>query len=221
MMREQGYRVEAPSPIAVRGERLALHRTTAVTPNGDETALLSIDELDEDLRIASVTWFDDDSLSAAFAELDARYLAGEGAPAPSTVALGVDLFAHINARDWDAYRDGIDPAFVGADHRELGWPTLDRAGLVEMMRGYADSQSKFFMCTRKFVVSRRCLLVVLDVRGTTLDGTTVEWVPYIVFTASDSGLMTGFDIYDEDDFAAALARLAGRRRSRTGRPRRW
>ena len=204
---DQGFAFAEPVVIAVRGERLALSRMVTRTAAGDESARLSANELDADGRMVRSVLFDDDDLLAALAELDARYLAGEGTPDASTIALGVDLFARINAHDWDAYRDAIDPAFVGADHRELSWPTLDRAGLVEMMRGYADLSADFSMTTRKFVVSGRCLLVVLDVRGTTVDGTAVEWVPYIVLTASDSGRMAGFDMYDEDDFSAALARF--------------
>ena len=101
----------------------------------------------------------------------------------------------------------IDPAFVGVDHRELGWPTLDRAGVVDTLRGYADLSTDFFMNTRKVFVHGRCLLVVLDVWGTTLDGISVERVQHLVITVSASGRMATFDIYDDADFAAALARF--------------
>ena len=42
--------------------------------------MLNIVEIDADERIAAVVAFDPDDFDAAFAELDARYLAGEAAP---------------------------------------------------------------------------------------------------------------------------------------------
>ena len=70
---------------------------------------LSVDEVDEQGRICSLVWFDDTDLTSALEELDARFLAGDGAPTAEVLRLGADLFAHMNARDWDAYRDADRP----------------------------------------------------------------------------------------------------------------
>ncbi len=77
---EQGLTFIAPEVIAVRGERLALTRMVARTPAGDESARLSVNELDTDGRLAYSALFDDADLRAAMAELDRRYDMGEGAP---------------------------------------------------------------------------------------------------------------------------------------------
>ena len=47
-------------------------------------------------------------------------------------------FAAANARDWDAFRDPYTPDLVCTDRRQIGWPTLDRDGLVATMREYTE-----------------------------------------------------------------------------------
>ena len=70
--------------IATRGEHLALSRIRASgrdqRPEAFHTDALGIVEIDADDRIAARVAFDLDDIDAAFAELDARYLAGEAAP---------------------------------------------------------------------------------------------------------------------------------------------
>ncbi len=73
--------------IATRGERLALAR--ARVQGGDQQAeafgleMLNLVEIDTDKRLSAGISFDIDDIDAAFAELDARYLAGEAAVARS------------------------------------------------------------------------------------------------------------------------------------------
>ena len=69
--------------IATRGERLVLSRIRFSSrdqqPEAFHTEVLGIVEIDADERIAAHVVFDLDDIDAAFAELDARYLAGEAA----------------------------------------------------------------------------------------------------------------------------------------------
>ena len=69
--------------IATRGERLVLivsrFSGRGAMPEAFDTDVLGIVEIDADERIAAVVTFDPDDIDAAFAELDARYLAGEAA----------------------------------------------------------------------------------------------------------------------------------------------
>src|SRR4029079_14991712 len=72
------------TPIATRGERLALSRVTfegEVEGGGGALAIdyLAVDEVDAGGRSRGVVAFDLDDLDAAFAELDRRWDAGEGA----------------------------------------------------------------------------------------------------------------------------------------------
>ena len=69
-------------PIATRGERLVLTRArsrTATSNQAFHVDVLSIVETNADERIGAVVMFDLEDFEAAFAELDARYLAGEAA----------------------------------------------------------------------------------------------------------------------------------------------
>ncbi len=74
--------------MAIRGERLALSRTRFSGrdqgPDGFHGDILGIIEIDADERIVAHVAFDPDDIDAAFAELDARYLAGEAAPYAET-----------------------------------------------------------------------------------------------------------------------------------------
>ena len=84
---EIGVKRMTHDAIATRGESLILTRSWAAgrDPRADafSTDLLNIVEIDADEQIVAHIKFDPDDIDAAFAELDARYLAGEAA-APRT-----------------------------------------------------------------------------------------------------------------------------------------
>src|SRR5262249_34174348 len=69
--------------VATRGERLVLmHVRLSLSDQGSEaffTEVLAICEINAAARMTAAVSFDCDSTEAAFAELDARYLAGEAA----------------------------------------------------------------------------------------------------------------------------------------------
>ena len=67
------------TPIATRGERLVLvyHSLTAPAPETSELVFIAVVEINGDNQIVNTIFFDSDQFDAAFAELDARYLAGE------------------------------------------------------------------------------------------------------------------------------------------------
>ena len=76
--------------IATRGERLVLGRiriSTRISLRHSTVELLSVIEIDTDDRIVARVAFDPDDIDAAFAELDARYLAGEAAAHAHTWSL--------------------------------------------------------------------------------------------------------------------------------------
>lgn len=69
------------TPLAVRGERLALSRVSFYGPEGPDGFLvenLQVLEYDEDGRQCAVIFFDLDDFAAAIDELDERYHRGEG-----------------------------------------------------------------------------------------------------------------------------------------------
>ena len=80
---EVGFEGLTSTVIASRGQHLTLIRIRSSvrgSESGEVTAeMLSIIEIDTENRITAAVIFDGDDIDAAFAELDARYLAGKAA----------------------------------------------------------------------------------------------------------------------------------------------
>ena len=103
--------------MAIRGERLALMRIGLSDrdeePEAFSTEVLAIGEIDADERLVASVTFDLDEIDAAFAELDARYIAGEAA----AYALTWSVIARTNA------------AFNRRELPEADWVTIDHRPL--------------------------------------------------------------------------------------------
>ena len=101
--------------IATRGERssCAGHSGRDQQPEEFHTEILNVVEIDADERIAASVGFDPDDIDAAFAELDARYLAGEAAAHAHTWSVIAGVYAAFNRRDFRA----TTPDWVNIDHR--------------------------------------------------------------------------------------------------------
>ena len=96
----------APRPF-VRASRVA-----TVAPEAFHTDVLNIVEIDADNRIVARVVFDLDDIDAAFAELDARYLAGEAAAHARHWSCHARL-RRINRHELPA----TTPDWVNIDHR--------------------------------------------------------------------------------------------------------
>ena len=106
-----------PTVIATRGRSLVLTRLGfSGRDDGPEpflTEVLSILEINDDERMVALVSFDLDDIDAAFAELDARYLAGEAAAYSHTWSVMTDAFAAINRHELPE----LTPDWVNIDHR--------------------------------------------------------------------------------------------------------
>ncbi len=115
------WRLET-EPVAIRGSRLAL--TYEISRDTDEAdrpitvELLTVIEVGERGLVRDTVSFDPDDIDAAFAELDARYLAGEAA-----------AYAHT----WSAIVAAQRPHSIGTNsprpHRTASLSTIDRSSL--------------------------------------------------------------------------------------------
>ena len=98
-----GTRNATSAVIATRGERLALSRNRFVgrdlRPEAFHSEALCIIEIDADERIVARVAFDPDDIDAAFAELDARYLAGEAAAHAHTWSVVAQAYAAFNRHE--------------------------------------------------------------------------------------------------------------------------
>ena len=111
------WTISVRSTVATRGERLALVRlvftSKDVGPQAFSVAALAVVEINDNNRIAEIVAIDGDDVDTAFAELDARYLAGEAAVHARTWSLITRAFAALNQHKLPPTTSG----WVNIDHR--------------------------------------------------------------------------------------------------------
>src|SRR5262249_45385831 len=129
--------------LGTRGDRLALFHGHWAASNDlvgpSELDWLSLLEVDERGDPAALIEFEPRDLEAAYAELDARFAAGEGARYAAARELWSRMARAFAARDWESLASLFGPDFVIDDHRLLGWGTL-RSGdeYVARVRALVD-----------------------------------------------------------------------------------
>ena len=203
---EAGFTHQSHVPIAVRGDRLELSRVTLRSAEGYELVFLSIIEIDESGRVRGTTSFDEDAFDDAIAELDARYVAGEGASHVRMLDTAVRTLAALQAEDWTTLTARLTDDYAFVDHRQLSNPPLDRAGYVAMQQMFTE-QIRRRMVVRTFHPVEGAFLCTFDVTGTDAGGGAFQWVFHLVSTFDGVDRLAGAELFDEDDFPAALARL--------------
>ena len=114
--------------LATRGDRLALQRRRVHLAGGDvgpsEMANVTVIETNAGGDPVAVIHFDEDALDAAYAELDARWRAGEATAHPRVAAYNAAFTRGLASRDWDALAALHAPTLVAHDHRLVGWDVL-------------------------------------------------------------------------------------------------
>ena len=171
------------------------------TPTGDESARLSVNELDEDGRMARSVLFDDDDLVAAIAELDRAYFVGEGAPFQRVLRAVGRYSAAYEERD---DKDRLAPDFVLVDHQPLGFGVGDRDYFLEMER---VDQTEGRGVNRVLYVNEHALLAVNAQTPISQHGSRYERSGCVVMGVDASDRINRIEMFADDDFAAALARF--------------
>ncbi|RIK95834.1 MAG: hypothetical protein DCC71_22980, partial [Proteobacteria bacterium] len=205
--------------LATRGERLALARAVdRVLPDGGsgdagplEIEILHVVEVDDAGRIATSVVFDPTDLDAAYAELDARYAAGEGAAFVRTAA-AMRAFADAFARrDWAALAACCAPDLVVADHRRLGWaPLRGPEAYVNALRALVELASDTAMRLDHVETAERGFLVRTAWIGTR-EGGLFEEPSWIAGELDDAGRIRRIDQHDvaqEDEARRRFAAIA-------------
>jgi len=201
--------------LATRGERIALCRTPfAGEADGGGTfewPMLTLFEFDDGGRITRFVVFDWDAVDAAFAELDARYAAGEAALYPRVSATMQAFTRAFAARDWDALGALFDAGLVVHDHRRLGWETLRGPGAyLATLRALVELAPDARLRLDHVRGTAHGLLWVASWIGTR-EGGPFE-TPWITVSEHDVlGRVVRFDQYDVEQLGAALARFAALR----------
>jgi class 3 adenylate cyclase/tetratricopeptide (TPR) repeat protein len=197
--------------LATRGDRLALYHATGTGGSRDggpaEFEMLCVNEVDGAGRRIALVTFDPDALDAAYAELDARYAAGEGARYAEQLT-GLTAFRRAwAARDWDVMATYFASGFVLFDHRPLGWPTMDAAMYIESVRALVAEAPDVRLRMDHIRLCERGSLRAHLMLGTR-EGGRFE-VPRVIVSEVDAkGRSVRHDSYGTDQLDAALARYA-------------
>ena len=196
------------TPVAIRGERLVLVRALVSNrlplhdrdPEAYLSDVLGIVEIDADERIVATVLFDIDDIDAAFAELDARYLAGEAAAHARTWSAITDGFAALNRRELPA----TTPDWVNIDHRR---GTSFAPGELPVLLA-SWSLAPHISSSIEVVHRLNDLGAVLSSASyeTSQEGVNAEWRVISVLTIAGD-LIDRLEVFDEADIDAALARF--------------
>ena len=170
-------------------------------PDAFLTEVLAIGEANSDNRLTAGVVFDPDDIDAAFAELDARYVAGEAAAHPHAWSVIAGAYAAFNRHEFPA----TTPNWVTVDHQQVtkiapgdltaniraSWDlTPDLTVYIEAVHRLSNLGAVvYLLCDRNIARGLRCRVAagrILTVEGDLFDRC---------------------EIFDEADLDAALARF--------------
>jgi hypothetical protein len=200
-----GFEGLVSTVIATRGQRLVLNRIRSSAHGfgaGEISAdMLGMLEIDADNRFTVGAIFDSDDIDAAFAELDARYLAGEAAAHERTWSLMRQTYAGFNRHEIPA----TAPDFVNIDHRR--GITFEPGEIVPYVQATWDvaPDLKMFIETVHRLTDTGCI-ITHTAYGTSQEGFDAEWRETVFFTF-EGDLIKRCEMFDEIDLDAALARF--------------
>jgi hypothetical protein len=191
--------------LATRGERLDLMRLRFSLPvQGDEafvTEMLGVGEINAEGRIVAAIAFDPDDIDAAFEELDARYLAGEAAGHADAWSLIVQAYTAVNRHELPP----PTPDWVNIDHRRgRAFAPGDLEAYLHATWDLAPDVNVYVEAVHR--LSNLGGLVTHCARGSSQEGFDAEWREVILLTF-EAGMVNHFELFDETDLAAALARF--------------
>jgi hypothetical protein len=159
--------------------------------------VLYVVEVDEDNLIAARVIFDHEEVDAAFAELDARYLAGEAAANARTWTAVAGAYHGFNRRDLPATPDVVNidhrrgPAFVEGD----GITYTQAVGDVS-----PDIKTNIEAVHR---LSHLGAVITSSSHGTSQEGFDAEWRSIDLLTV-EGDRINRFELFDESDLSTAL-----------------
>ena len=127
-------------PVAVRGERFLLARSTMQYEGGSESELLVLVEMSEAGRERRTILFDRDALDEAIAELDRRWARTLIREERETLKVSTEYVRAWIEQDYDAFEGIVDPDFRNVEHILFG---NEEADLDAMRTAHADADSVF------------------------------------------------------------------------------
>jgi DNA-binding SARP family transcriptional activator len=191
--------------VATRGNRLALSRVRLSgrdqRPEAFHTDALGIAEIDSDGRLVAHVAFDPDDFDAAFAELDARYLAGEAAAHAQSWSVITRAYAALNRRELPA----TTPDWVTIDHRRgTSFASGEMPALLDAVWNLTTDLSHSIEAVHR--LSDVGAVVTNTSHETSQEGFDAEWRVITVATV-EGDLLNRCEVFDESDLGAAIARF--------------
>ncbi len=197
--------------IAIRGENLALARSSRSDDTGNESTALVLGQIDDDGNVVALLTFDDDDFENAYQEMERRYYGGEGAPFAQAGAVMSKLVAAGNRGDNDAVFALFEPG-MRVESRSR---TIIPSRALDELRSSVDEfkamvRSSRIWCAAVRWLSPTCAVVRHEREAVGHEGQSYEW-SRIYALEIHGGRFTGgceFDIEFEDEaFAYAEERL--------------
>jgi hypothetical protein len=192
-------------PIAIRGRRLALSRylirdvDDADRPITVEVLLVA--EVNDDGLFCHSVTLDPYDIDAAFAELDARYLAGEAAAHSHTWSLVLRTYAAFNRHELSQRT----PNWVNIDHRRaMTSAPGDMAAYVREMWSVAPDVTTHIDAVYR--LNDVGAVFSHSESGTSQHGFAAEWREVALLTFEGDAI-NRCEIFDEADLETALARF--------------
>ncbi|MCV7261286.1 BTAD domain-containing putative transcriptional regulator [Mycobacterium shimoidei] len=199
-----GFTVTMLGVTAIRGERLALIRVRASGPDPEavQNDALNLVEVNPDGRYTAIVVFDLEDIDAAFEELDSRYLAGEAAAYARTWSAMTRIQAAYNRHQ---ITSTTMEDCVSIDHRQgRGFESGDLIPFLRATWNVAPDVKGHIETVHR--LSSLGVVVTEVMTGTSLEGFDAEWREIGLF-AFEGDLVCRFELFDETDLDAALARF--------------
>lgn len=202
---EVGFEAVASTLLAIRGQRLALFRIRSsahgLEPGEISADMIGVVETDGDNRMVVHSIFDAEDVDAAFAELEARYMAGEAASHARTWSLVTQGHAQFNRHELPA----MMPDVVYIDHRR--GVTIAGADLAATVRANLDLLPQVHVYVESVHrLTELGAVATQVVKGTSQQGFDAEWQTVAIFTF-DGDLLSRYETFDETELDTALARF--------------
>ena len=163
--------------------------------------MLGIIEINADERMDAFVSFELDDFEAALEELDARYLAGEGAAHANTWSVIVGARAALIRHELPP----TTPDWVNLDHRRgIAFSPGDFTAYVRV--GWDQQQDMSTYIDAVHQLNDLGAVFTQVVTGTSQDGFDAEWRLVELMTV-EGGLINRAEFFDETDLDAALAKF--------------
>ncbi len=176
----------------------------ASDPEAIQNDALNIVEIDTDERIAVVDVFDIEDIDAAIAELDSRFLAGEGAAHAQTWSVVTQGYASINRGELPP----TTPDWANVDHRRgTSFAPGDLPALLTSWN-LAPGVSSFSFIEVVHRLNDLGAVITSMSHETSPEGVNAEWRVISVFTL-EGDLINRLEVFDETDIDAAIATVRG------------